>query len=55
MNKQNILLCLMVVGVWIIKYLCPSTIVKLDSGHIPVELSNGRWVQVVKDPRANYH
>lgn len=55
MNKQNILLCLIVVGVWIINYLCPPRILKLDSGHIRVELSNGRGVQAVKDPRTNYH
>lgn len=50
-NKQKkLLLCLILVGLWILDYLCPAPIIQLDSSYIRGELYNERGAQVVKDP-----
>lgn len=54
-KQKNLLLCLMMVGVWIIHYLCPSSTRKLNSGLSEVQLYNEQGVQVVKGLLANHH
>lgn len=46
------LFCIMVVGVGILDYLCPSFIVKFDLAQTRVELTEGG---VEKGARANHH
>lgn len=52
-KDMNLPLCLIVDGVWIPDQLCPSPIVKLDSGRIRVEIQNKRGAHVVEDPHAD--
>lgn len=55
-NKQKkLFLCLLMVIVWVLDYLCPSNILKLDSSQTLFEIYNGRGAQVIKDPHANQH
>lgn len=54
-QKKNLLLCLLMVLVWVLDYLCLSNILKLDSSQTRFEIYNGRRAQVVKDPQANQH
>lgn len=50
-NKNNNLrLCLMLVGVWMVDYMCPYTVVNLNYVLIRVQLYNARKARVVKDP-----
>lgn len=48
-QKNNLLLCLMLVGV------CPYPVVNLNNGLTGVQLCNVREALVVEDPYANQH
>lgn len=41
------------VGLWTLDYLCPSLILKLNSGQMRVENYNGRGTHIVKDPHTD--
>lgn len=43
----NLQICIFMVVMWLLDYLCPSHNVKLNSGQTHVELINGRGTHVV--------
>lgn len=54
-NKQkNSLICLMLIGVWILEHMCPPTIYSLDLCLTRVLFCNVRGAQVVKDLHYNH-
>lgn len=55
LTKEYSLLCLVVVGTWILDYLYPSPIRKLNLNVTGVKFYNGRWTHVVNDPHTNHH
>lgn len=52
MNNKNNNLCLKLVGLRMVDYLCPYTVVNLNYVLIRVQLYNVRKALVVKDPHA---
>lgn len=54
-KQKNFVHCLLMVGVSILDYLCPSPSVNLDSNETRVEIYNDRGAQVAKYPHANQH
>lgn len=54
-NKIKNLLCLILVGLWRIDYLCHSPIVNLNSGLTRVQHYGVIGAQVVNDPHVNQH
>lgn len=62
-KQNNLLLCIKLVDMWVLDYLCPSSIVNLNSGLTRIQLFKGRgdsciykWqshIQEVKEPHSD--